>query len=56
MRGTYSRELYRNRARAIARRTTPHSQPPRYKIFLLTWLAIYPLITGINGKEIIPQR
>ncbi|WP_016879558.1 hypothetical protein ACF3DV_07785 [Chlorogloeopsis fritschii PCC 9212] len=51
MRGTYSRELYRNRARhratAIARRTTPHSQPPRYKIFLLTWLAIYPLITGI---------
>jgi antibiotic biosynthesis monooxygenase (ABM) superfamily enzyme len=21
--------------------------PPRYKVFLLTWLGIYPLITGI---------
>lgn len=21
--------------------------PPRYKMFLLTWMAIYPLITGI---------
>lgn len=26
---------------------TRRSQPPRYKVFLLTWLAIYPLITGI---------
>ncbi|MGD1914360.1 MAG: hypothetical protein ACFB2X_27050 [Rivularia sp. (in: cyanobacteria)] len=25
----------------------PKVQPPRYKLFLLTWLAIYPLITGI---------
>ncbi|MFM7425847.1 MAG: hypothetical protein ACKO7W_12800 [Elainella sp.] len=23
------------------------AKPPRYKVFLLTWLAIYPLITGI---------
>jgi antibiotic biosynthesis monooxygenase (ABM) superfamily enzyme len=23
------------------------NKPPRYKVFLLTWLAIYPLITGI---------
>ncbi len=23
------------------------TQPSRYKLFLLTWLAIYPLITGI---------
>jgi antibiotic biosynthesis monooxygenase (ABM) superfamily enzyme len=22
-------------------------KPPRYKMFLLTWLGIYPLITGI---------
>jgi hypothetical protein len=51
MRSTYFRELHQNQARhqstAIARRTIPHSQPPRYKIFLLTWLAIYPLITLI---------
>ncbi|MEM9924327.1 MAG: hypothetical protein AAF915_11350 [Cyanobacteria bacterium P01_D01_bin.50] len=25
----------------------PKVQPPKYKLFLLTWLAIYPLITGI---------
>lgn len=25
----------------------PKVQPPRYKLFLLTWLAIYPLITVI---------
>lgn len=25
----------------------PKNQPPRYKLFLLTWLAIYPLITAI---------
>jgi antibiotic biosynthesis monooxygenase (ABM) superfamily enzyme len=47
MRGMFSRELHRNqagyRSTAIANRT----QPPRYKIFLLTWLAIYPLITSI---------
>jgi hypothetical protein len=24
-----------------------NKRPPRYKLFLLTWLAIYPLITGI---------
>ncbi|WP_414585530.1 hypothetical protein [Scytonema sp. PCC 10023] len=28
-------------------RVTGHNKPPRYKVFLLTWLAIYPLITGI---------
>lgn len=25
----------------------PLVKPPRYKMFLLTWLAIYPLITAI---------
>jgi antibiotic biosynthesis monooxygenase (ABM) superfamily enzyme len=30
------------------RQTRPLTKrPPRYKIFLLTWLAIYPLITSI---------
>jgi antibiotic biosynthesis monooxygenase (ABM) superfamily enzyme len=34
----------------LDRQTTPSNQrkqPQRYKMFLLTWLAIYPLITGI---------
>jgi antibiotic biosynthesis monooxygenase (ABM) superfamily enzyme len=30
-----------------SRQTAPRTQPRRYKMFLLTWLAIYPLITGI---------
>lgn len=28
-------------------RPTASKRPPRYKLFLLTWLAIYPLITAI---------
>ncbi|NJL42702.1 MAG: hypothetical protein HC856_00630 [Pseudanabaena sp. RU_4_16] len=51
MRGTYSEEIEQNRAKhrtsAIPRKTAPCNAPPRYKMFLLTWLAIYPLITGI---------
>jgi antibiotic biosynthesis monooxygenase (ABM) superfamily enzyme len=37
---------------------TPMSQPskpPRHKVFLLTWLAIYPLVTGmflLFGKQL----
>ncbi|MCC5654336.1 hypothetical protein LC609_32065 [Nostoc sp. XA013] len=27
--------------------TRQRATPPHYKMFLLTWLAIYPLITGI---------
>ncbi|MEO0948227.1 MAG: hypothetical protein AAFY11_08805 [Cyanobacteria bacterium J06641_5] len=27
--------------------TAYNANPPRHKLFLLTWLAIYPLITGI---------
>ncbi|MEM8906202.1 MAG: hypothetical protein AAGD05_00020 [Bacteroidota bacterium] len=27
--------------------STPASAPPKYKIALLTWIAIYPLITAI---------
>ncbi|GAA6621074.1 hypothetical protein [Scytonema sp. NUACC26] len=36
-------------------RVTQQNKPPRYKIFLLTWLAIYPLITVIFllfGKQL----
>lgn len=36
-------------------RLTGQNKPPRYKVFLLTWLAIYPLITGIFllfGKQL----
>jgi antibiotic biosynthesis monooxygenase (ABM) superfamily enzyme len=51
MRGTYSQVFHRNQAQrrtnTIVRRTNPRTTPPRYKIFLLTWLAIYPLITVI---------
>jgi uncharacterized protein len=28
-------------------RPSQRSKPPRYKMFVLTWLAIYPLITAI---------
>jgi antibiotic biosynthesis monooxygenase (ABM) superfamily enzyme len=28
-------------------RPSQRATPPRYKMFLLTWLAIYPLITAI---------
>jgi antibiotic biosynthesis monooxygenase (ABM) superfamily enzyme len=28
-------------------RPSKRATPPRYKMFLLTWLAIYPLITAI---------
>lgn len=36
-------------------RLTQQNKPPRYKVFLLTWLAIYPLITAIFflfGKQL----
>jgi hypothetical protein len=36
-------------------RLSGQNKPPRYKVFLLTWLAIYPLITGIFllfGKQL----
>ena len=36
------RRRYTSREFSIA-----HQQPRRYKLFLLTWIAIYPLITGI---------
>ena len=42
MRGSYSRVLLPNRTRVLT-----DGKPPRYKMFLLTWLAIYPLITVI---------
>ncbi len=44
MRGVYSGAFERV---ASSRRTSTRSVPPRYKMFLLTWLAIYPLITAI---------
>ncbi|NDJ25563.1 hypothetical protein GS682_28905 [Nostoc sp. B(2019)] len=51
MRGIYCEAFHREQAQrrtiATARQTDPRTQPPRYKMFLLTWLAIYPLITGI---------
>ncbi|MBW4457186.1 MAG: hypothetical protein KME55_33480 [Nostoc indistinguendum CM1-VF10] len=51
MRGIYSEAFHREqtecRTIATARQIAPRTQPPRYKMFLLTWLAIYPLITGI---------
>lgn len=51
MRSTYSGTFHQNRSatRAIARvrPTASGTKPPRYKMFLLTWLAIYPLITTI---------
>ena len=34
-----------------------HQHPRRYKLFLLTWIAIYPIITGILwlfGSFLIP--
>lgn len=36
-------------------RVIQQNKPPRYKVFLLTWLAIYPLITAIFllfGKQL----
>jgi len=43
------REMYRlQRSLSILKhRPSRQTKPPRYKLFLLTWLAIYPLITGI---------
>ncbi len=36
------RKHYASREFSVA-----HQRPRRYKLFLLTWVAIYPLITGI---------
>jgi hypothetical protein len=51
MRGIYSGAFYQDRVErqiiATANQIAPRTQPPRYKMFLLTWLAIYPLITAI---------
>ena len=53
MRGNYSGAFDRvksalsNRNQAGRRRTVSPTVPTRYKMFLLTWLAIYPLITVI---------
>jgi len=48
MRVTDSGRYYRHQAqRHTPARQTDRTAPPRYKLFLLTWLAIYPLITGI---------
>lgn len=33
--------------RALTQLSSSTKRPPRYKLFLLTWLAIYPLITLI---------
>lgn len=40
---------YLNPHRRYASRefSVTHQSPRRYKLFLLTWIAIYPLITGI---------
>jgi antibiotic biosynthesis monooxygenase (ABM) superfamily enzyme len=42
----YARKKHRT-GRTYKSRETQQNKPPRYKIFLLTWLAIYPLITVI---------
>lgn len=59
MRGTYSESFDRAASALPSRDRVGHrisitsqregscSVPPRYKLFLLTWLAIYPLITVI---------
>lgn len=41
--------ISRRKSSSVKRWKTNKSkvQPPRYKLFLLTWLAIYPLITVI---------
>jgi antibiotic biosynthesis monooxygenase (ABM) superfamily enzyme len=44
MRGTYLGAINRD---VSSQRKGERPVPPRYKIFLLTWLAIYPLITLI---------
>lgn len=36
-----------HQSRSLAKWSAPAKNPPRYKLFLLTWLAIYPLITFI---------
>lgn len=45
MRTLYATRVYRN----PYRQPWMTAKPPRYKTFLLTWLAIYPLITGLYG-------
>ncbi len=35
------------KTRSLNRLSSSPKRPPRYKMFLLTWLAIYPLITII---------
>jgi antibiotic biosynthesis monooxygenase (ABM) superfamily enzyme len=48
MRITDSGLFHQNQAQRMVPRGQIHrTAPPRYKMFLLTWLAIYPLITGI---------
>jgi antibiotic biosynthesis monooxygenase (ABM) superfamily enzyme len=42
-----NRERVGHRISISSQRTGSRSVPPRYKVFLLTWLAIYPLITVI---------
>lgn len=45
---THSGSCYRYQAlRHKPARQTDRNTPPRYKLFLLSWLAIYPLVTGI---------
>jgi antibiotic biosynthesis monooxygenase (ABM) superfamily enzyme len=36
-----------HQTRALTKLSSSNKRPPRYKLFLLTWLAIYPLITLI---------
>lgn len=36
-----------HQTRALTKLSTSNKRPQRYKLFLLTWLAIYPLITLI---------
>lgn len=38
--------IYRQ-TKLLNRLSSVNKRPPRYKLFLLTWLAIYPLITII---------
>lgn len=36
-----------HQTKSLTKWSSPAKSPPRYKLFLLTWLAIYPLITFI---------